>query len=100
MVLRSSLGLFVTLFLAVRIHVPTLGAGFQINQKTQRNNVRAAPLPCSFSALTCCGVAQGGLPASGVRRQRGALRGVATGLSGLSSVVFKINLEAVEKGLP
>lgn len=36
----------------------------------------------------------------GRRRQRGALSGVASGLSGLSSVGFKISLEAIEKGLP
>lgn len=36
----------------------------------------------------------------GMRKQRGALSGVASGLSGLSSFGFKISLEAVEKGLP
>lgn len=35
-----------------------------------------------------------------MRRQRGALSGVASGLSGLSSVGSKISLEAIEKGLP
>lgn len=98
--LRSSFWWFVRLFLAVRVHIPTLGAGFQTKQKSQRNSVRAGPLPCSFSAPTCCGVARGGLQASGVRRQRGALPRVTTGLSGFSSVGFKINLPAIEKGLP